>query len=337
MSNVGVKRNEWIESVRVLAMLFIIMSHISSSYLPAADKDSISSELLSFLFQPVASLAVFFFLAGYFTRKEMPVRKWIGRIFALLIPYFIWNGLFAFGLNDEVTWGRVFAIGSGFFLCADYPLWFVLAIIYMTILWPIWRFSPEIALIICLVFSCCGNNWNCQVLTSLPMPPPSTCSIFLCGVCAGRFSLAAMQKFFTYLFIPLLFVVILAGFYYSLPQVLLHIVFPCFILSFMACCAGIFPSFVSIIARYSHTVFFSYATHAGIIFSLGIAYRASTIQCDALLSEMYIPLTLMIFIFNIFVFKLMERYIPWILPFVAHYGKLPWLRKRNTTSSIVSD
>ena len=63
MENLGTKRNEWIEAVRVFAMLLIIMFHMPSSYLPNAYGDSLSSMILFFLFQPQASLTVFFFLA----------------------------------------------------------------------------------------------------------------------------------------------------------------------------------------------------------------------------------------------------------------------------------
>lgn len=329
MGNTGTKRNEWIESVRVLAMLLIIMIHMPASELPVADEHCLSSVILSFLFQPAASLFVFFFLAGYFTKKNMTVKKWLYRIVALLVPYFIWNGLFAFGLNDEITWGRVFGIGAGSFICADYPLWFVLAVIYMTVFWPIWRFSPEIAAVVCLVMSLCGNSWHCELLTHLPMPGPVAFFIFLCGVCAGRVSLDVLQKIFVYLFVPLLFIVIIGKYYYSIPC--LDIVAAALLLSFMACVSRVCPCVVRFAAKYSYAVFLSYATHAGVILLLGKLYQAYFTQYATLVREMYIPLAFLVFIFNVLAFRLMCRFVPWILPFIAHSGKLFWTRKQNTT------
>lgn len=334
MENTGAKRNEWIESVRVLAMLLIIMFHMPSSDLPVADEHCISSIILSFMFQPAASLFVFFFLAGYFSRKNMTVKKWMMRLVALLVPYFIWNGLFSFGLNDEVTWGRVFGIGSGSFICADYPLWFVLAIIYMTVFWPIWRFSPEIAAVVCLVMSLYGDSWHCELLTHLPMPSPTVFLVFLCGVCAGRFSLDVLQKMFVYLFVPLLFIVIIGKYYYSLPY--LTIVAAALFLSFMACISRVCPCIVSFTAKYSHAVFLNYATHAGIIYLLGKLYQAYFTQYAILVREMYIPFTFLIFMFNVFALRLMYRHIPWILPFIAHSGKFFWQSKQNATRVVDS-
>lgn len=329
MENTGARRNEWIESVRVLAMLLIIMFHMPSSYLPTADENCLSSKILSFMFQPGASLCAFFFLAGYFTRKSMTVKKWMMRIVSLLVPYFIWNGIFAFGLNDEVTWGRVFGIGSGVFLCADYPLWFVLAVIYMTLFWPIWRFSPEISAVVCLVMSIHGNSWHCELLTHLPMPNPSIFLVFLCGVCAGRFSLDSMQRAFVYLFVPLLFIVAIGKYCYPLPY--LNSFAAALFLSFVACVSRVCPCIVSFTAKYGNAVFLSYATHAGIIYLLGELYQAYFTPYATLVREMYIPLTFLIFMFNVLALKLMCRYVPWILPFVAHSGKFFWTRKQNTT------
>ena len=104
----------------------------------------------------------------------------------------------------------------------------------------------------------------------------------------------------------------------------------------MACISRVCPCIVSFTAKYSHAVFLNYATHAGIIYLLGKLYQVYFTQYATLLSELYIPLTLLIFMFNVSALRIMRRYIPWILPFVAHSGKFFWPSRQNTSRTVDS-
>lgn len=326
------KRNEWIESARVIAILLIVLFHVQSSALPPADEGSLSSLLLSFFVQPEASLTLFYFLVGYFTKTQMPVKKWVNRVLSLLIMYMIWNTLCSFGLNDEKTFSRIFGFCSADRVCADYPLWFVLSIIYMILLWPVWKARPGVVLIVCIAFVFWGNSWHCNALRYLPFPDPFSCSTFLFGVCLSRFSIPKIQKVVMLAFPLFLVLHIINLGYFSYSFYFSSICGAAFMLSLLAVCEKVFPCIIRGLARYSNAVFLCYASHAAILVLLGKCYLATGEPCTAILRESHIPIALVIFVCNVAGFAIMKKYTPWILPFIANYGRFPWVRTERKIS-----
>lgn len=304
-------------------MLLIILYHIPSSHLPRAASDSLSSGILHYLHQPGASLALFFILAGLFTKKVMSWKKWSHRLLSLLIPYIIWNLLCTPGLNDEITFSRVFGIGSSHNVCADYPLWFILSLIYMTLLLPVWKHSPELALAICLAFILSGNTWHCDFLRYAAFPVPSYFAFFLLGVVLARLSLSTIYKILLYFFPLFLALYIIFIYYGSAPGLLILLNTALLILASIAWFSKLFPALTSRIAPFSSVVFLVYVTHAGIILLLGYAYLYCGSPCKSLLAHSHLTLAILIYLANLFAFHLMRRYTPALLPFLAHHGSFP--------------
>lgn len=334
MQNKSLQKNEWIESVRVLAMLLIIMFHIPSSDLPQASNTSLSHYILSFFHSPGASFtAIFFFIAGYFTKRNMTYSKWLKKIISLLVPFIIWNTLCSFGLNDEATFSRIYGIGNSSLIPADYPFWFILAIIYMTLLWPIWRLAPEVALAVCLSFTQWNNSWLYDIFRG-GLPPPNAFSLFLIGVILSRIPLKQLQQYIVYGF-PIFMTLHIIDLYYITFPVILSLLNSAFmIMSGMALCAKLCPRVISFIAKFSCYVFLSYASHAPLIIILGYIYLAGkTATSDNILAHSHALIALVIFAANAAAFRIMQRYVPGILPYIAHYGQLPWLQKNKDRST----
>ncbi len=330
MQNKSLQKNEWIESIRVLAMLLIILFHIPCSSLPQASNTSSSHYILTFFHSPGASFTtIFFLIAGYFTKREMSYRKWLKRIISLLIPFIIWNTLCAFGLNDEATFSRIYGIGSKNLLPADFPLWFVLSIIYITFLWPIWRLAPEILLAVSLAFTLWDNSWHCDICREF-LPSPDDFARFLLGVTIARIPLKKLQHYFAYTFPIFMVLHIIDQYYITFPIFLSCLNSAFMIMSGMALCAKLCPKVISFVAKFSYSVFLSYASHVPIIMIMGYIYLLDkTAASYNFLTNSHVLIALVIFGLNVVTFRIMQRYIPGVLPFIAYHGQLPKLQRKQ--------
>lgn len=316
-------RSGWVDASRVFAMLLIVLYHIPSSAFPAPEPSSIACMVGAFFNHSGAALALFFLLAGYFTKQKWILSKWLQRLLALTIPYIIWNILFAAGLRDECSFSRIFGIGSVSGVCADYPLWFVRSLIFITLLQPLWRFYPTIWLSVCICFAYWGNSWHWDVLTYLPFPRPEDCCLFLLGVILSRFELNRLHKYIVF-YIPVFILVYLL---YPLCfechfAVLSNLGMAIFILSAFAFMEKFFQKAVCWVASLNKSCFLVYSTHAGIIVVAGVVYHTYAESTDFSISSLYIPLVLAIYAANIAVYNILNKYIPWILPLIAHTGSL---------------
>ena len=322
-----ITRSCWIDASRVFAMHLIILFHLSSSALPPLHDYGYIYSFASFCGFAGSALALFFILSGYFTAlPAFSYKKWLIRLVSLAVPYFVWNTLFSVGLNDDCTLSRIYGLGEIDALCADYPLWFVRALFFITLLQPLWRKYTFLWLIVCVCYMFLGNGWPCSFISSLPFPEPKTCSLFLMGACLSLIKIHTLYKYLVISF-PLLLIlnaVLYCNNFACFQEfaIALNIIRAGLILSFFAFMESKLPFIVNWIAKQNQACFLAYASHAGIIIVLGIILVDKLNINKELLQSMSLFIAILIYYVNVIAFRLLKKYLPFLLPYVAHSGHI---------------
>ncbi|MBQ3525447.1 MAG: acyltransferase family protein [Akkermansia sp.] len=323
----SLKRCSWVDASRVLAMLVVVLYHLPSSAMPAVEPGSLAQFVLRVFNGPGVSLALFFVLAGYFTGYKFELNKWLVRLLSLFVPYVIWNLFCTFGLTDEITFSRIFGVGSEEGLCADYPLWFIRDVFFITLLQPLWRYFPCTFFIFCIGCLCVlGDNAPSVFLENIPIPEFYVFCLFMGGVLLSRITLQTLQSYSNIWFPCSILLAVISFFLWSHAPILYNIFGACVILGFFSIIEKICFPITLFLSKMSHACFLTYASHAGMIIVIGKLLQKNDL-CDNLCA-VYIPLAVAIYAVNVGAYYAIKRFLPVLLPFVAHEGKLLNLNRK---------
>lgn len=317
-------RAEWVDAARVVATLGIVFYHMNSCYMEASSQPALVAGIKGFLSVPGGLLAFFFLVSGYFCKPDMAAQKWLRRIVMLLVGYVVWNLLFAPGLNDEATLGRIFGLGSAGAVCADYPLWYIRALIMMMLVLPLFRRCVWLYALLALAGTVWGNSWHCTWLANIPFPQPFSVLMFALGSLFSSVPLPGMQRFFLFSS-PLWAVGCALAYWGGLPLPEVHEICAAFLLLSLGSLLSMVPGLVNFIAKGADASYLCYAAHAGAILAAGTLLRQYMPQACAS-SWVYCALPFAVYAGCIVAMKLMRAYAPWLLPWLAHAGRLPFFK-----------
>lgn len=318
------QRAEWLDIARVVATLGIVFYHMGSCYISSSAQPELVVGAKSLLGVPGGLLAFFFMVSGYFCKPGMPVGKWVRRIVMLLVGYVVWNLLYAPGLNDEPTLGRIFGLGSAGAVCADYPLWYIRALIMMMLVLPLFRRCIWLYALLGLVGTVWGNSWHCAWLEGIPFPPPFWVLMFAAGSLFSCVSLPKMRCFLLYT-APVWAAgcAVLYWGTFSLPC--LHQLSAALLLLSLGTLLAMVPRVGGFIAKGADASYLCYAVHAGALLAISILLqRYLPAACAS--RWVYCLLPFMVYAGCVAAMRLMRAYAPWLLPWLAHEGKLPFLK-----------
>lgn len=226
------KRYEWIDNARIVAAFLIMMRHLPCVEVPG------DFPLVSFvktLFQDLVyngRVPFFLILAGYFLSRNVTWKKAWDRFVWLLIPFMIWNAVYAYGVChhsltiqsvcvDLLGINNIGDEGAFSLFGADVagrpcitPSWFLRDVMLLSLLTPlIVRLSKWIPCVLVLMTSImlCNVRPNPMALFS-----PGTVYFYFLGVFLVRFRLddayrilnrGFMPYFVTGLIAPCVFVI----------------------------------------------------------------------------------------------------------------------------------
>jgi len=323
------ERALWLDFTRVLAAFIIIYDHLNSSYFAANTYETVQSHIKYIFGAGDASIPFFYIVGGYFTKMSINASKLSRKILSLTLVFTLWNLIYAVGLNDEINFSRIFGIGRSDGICADYALWFVRDIIIILCLCGIIKKSLLISSVIAMVFYLWGNQWHSEFLQHIPFPKPSAFLLYFLGLSLSYFDLALIhKKLIKYLplyvlLTPLFIIGKHQGYFELIPelQILLSIyraLLLIYISQFVQLAA---PHSFNYLAAQSKSCFLSYAIHAGAI--LGGSMLLLRYYPPLLESKFFVlSLPFIIFIFCGIFYRFMKVKIPFLLPLLAHEGKL---------------
>ena len=318
------QRAEWLDVARVLATLGIVFYHMNSCHILPSAQPGLIAGAKAFFIVPGGLLAFFFMVSGYFCKPDMPVGKWLRRVVMLLVGYVVWNLLFAPGLHDEVTFGRIFGLGSAGAVCADYPLWYIRALILMMLVLPLFRRCIWLYVLFALAGTLWGNSWHCAWLAAVPFPDSFSVLLFAVGSMFSYVPLQRLSRFF--FFSAPVWAAACATLYwggFQLPEV--HQVCAAFLLLSLGCVLAKVPKLGSFITKGADASYLCYAVHAGALLLIGTLLSKYMPQaCSS--SWVYCLLPLAVYAGCAVAMKLMRGYTPWLLPWLAHAGKLPFFK-----------
>lgn len=314
----------WLDVSRVFATLFIVYFHMSISGLPASAQPDAVAAGKHLLRIPGGTLLFFFMVSGYFCKPGMAWGKWWQRVVSLVAVYVSWNLATAPFLHDEPTLGRIFGIGQGCPFCADYPLWYVRALVLMMLTLPLFRRCVWLYALLALGFVLWGNSWHCSVMEAIPYPHPHDVLAFALGSLFSYVPLERMRRFFLYT-LPL-WLAYCAG-DYALGWNIPHLGDFCgaFLLAGLGAALAAWPAAGRRIAGWADASFLCYAVHAGVLLVAGTAL-ARFCPAAAACPVVYVLLPVLVYAGSMGGMWLMRRYAPALLPWLAHSGKLPFLR-----------
>ncbi len=317
-------RAEWLDIARVVVTLGIVFYHMGSCYISSSAQPELVAGAKSLLSVPGGLLAFFFMVSGYFCKPGMPVGKWVRRIVMLLVGYVVWNLLYAPGLNDEPTLGRIFGLGSAGAVCADYPFWYIRALIMMMLVLPLFRRCIWLYALLGLAGTVWGNSWHCAWLEGIPFPSPFWVLMFAAGSLFSCVPLPKMRCFLLYT--APVWVAGCAVFdwgTFSLPC--LHQLSAALLLLSLGTLLAMVPRVGGFIAKGADASYLCYAVHAGALLAISILLqRYLPAACAS--RWVYCLLPFMVYAGCVAAMRLMRAYAPWLLPWLAHEGKLPFLK-----------
>ncbi len=159
---------------------------------------------LTFFRNPNGVLCFFFVLAGYFTSRNMTWTKWRSKWLMLFSSFLLWNAIFSLGLSDDLSMSRIYGIGSGYLVCADYPLWFVRDLLLMLIFFPLIRKFPLIAMLSCALLIIIHKLKPIAFFIEYPVfPHMDNWLFFTLGFFLNRFSVETIREKMLKLAVPL--------------------------------------------------------------------------------------------------------------------------------------
>ena len=318
------RRAEWLDVARVVATLGIVFYHMNSCHISPSAQPELVAGAKALLGVPGGVLAFFFVVSGYFCKPDMPVGKWVKRIVMLLVGYVVWNLLYAPGLNAEPTLGRIFGVGCAGAVCADYPLWYIRALILMMLVLPLFRRCVWLYALLGLAGTVWGNSWHCDWLESIPFPAPFSVLMFAAGSLFSCVSLPKMRRFFLYtapVWAAGCAVIHWGGL--SLPY--LHLLSAALLLLSLGALLAMVPRVGCFIAKCADASYLCYAAHAGTLLAISmVLQRYLPDACNS--SGVYCLLPFAVYAACVAAMRLMRAHAPWLLPWLAHEGKLPFLK-----------
>lgn len=94
---VQIKRQKWIELLRILAIFLVVCHHATSLFFKQRNLDILSNGFVSFIFSISAiAVPIFFMISGYLLLdKNDNKQKYISRLTKLIIPLLIWSIIYA--------------------------------------------------------------------------------------------------------------------------------------------------------------------------------------------------------------------------------------------------
>ncbi len=202
------RRVEWIDNARVIAAVLIMALHVGGLGIhpPAFSMHCASSLVSGSNFG--APVPFFFIVAGYFLARNITWKKAWNRFVWLLIPFVIWNLAVYFISAGEVSSPSLFKIlGVGSVLLESLsisddpwqvpvlpPTWFLRDIILLSLLTPLFdkfRACIPALLILCVSTTAWTKGFAYGVTISL-----TSCIYYLLGVWLSRFTPEAANRIF---------------------------------------------------------------------------------------------------------------------------------------------
>lgn len=199
------KRYEWIDNARIVAAFLIMMRHLPCVETPG---DFPVVDFVKTLFQDLVyngRVPFFLILAGYFLSRNVTWKKAWDRFVWLLIPFVIWNAIYAYGvlhhsfslqsvcvdllgINNFVYGGPLSLFGAGVSgqPCIG-PSWFLRDVMLLSLLTPlIVRFAKWIPCVLVIMTAILFTNTQPY---QMALFSPSTLYFYLLGVFLVRFRL----------------------------------------------------------------------------------------------------------------------------------------------------
>lgn len=307
------RRSLWVDVARVWATWMIVVYHMPCSRFEVMAPGGSWGEWCKHLNLPTTPLFFFFFVSGYFSSSDVTWRNRWQRVAKLFICYVVWNFVFAWGLRDEISIARVFAWGGG--VCADYPLWYVWALILLTLVAGVFRRVPYVLLILYGVFYWWDNSWHCALGKYMALPSPQAALVFAVGGWCHRFSLAALKTFF--LRTGILWIILIA---WPVSSFCSDVAITALFIA--GCCAlsAMLPSCAKRMAALAPASFLCFATHAGTIWVISCV--VGKLDAESLRAPWVIWATPFVAYMGAAVaYELMKRYAPALLPPLAYSGR----------------
>ena len=309
----------WVDVVRVIATLFIVVYHMPVSRFEAQAQPGWVRMLLELTQMPVSALMAFFLISGYFTPPTVSGRKIVCRVLALMVPYVVYNSLYALVDTQDFSLARVYGIGHDG--CLDYPLWYVFALGCLITLVGVFRKYLWIPAVVCGVFVVMGNDWGCSFAHWAPFPSPMYSLVFFVGCLLSSCSISRIGKVLVW-GLPIFLVTLMVMEHEWIRAGLVVLIL------FSLCCLWgiICPRASRITAGLASPAFLCYALHAGAIVAFG--HLLQWVDPDLLESSwIYGALPFVIYFICWLMWLCMKRYAPILLPVLAYIGQYGWVRK----------
>ena len=313
------ERVVWVDVVRVIATLLIVVYHMPVSRFEVQAQPEWVRMLLEITQMPVSALMAFFLISGYFTPPVLSGRKIVCRVLALMLPYVVYNSLYALLDTQDFSLARVYGIGHGG--CLDYPLWYVFALGFLITLVGVFRKYIWGLAAVCGVFVVMGNDWGCSFANMAPFPSPLYSLVFFAGCLLSSCPIDRIGKVLVWGF-PVFLVTSMVIEHEGIKAGLVAL------MMFSLCCSWekIWPSGARMAAGLASPAFLCYALHAGAIVAFG--HLLQWINPDLLGSTwIYGALPFVIYLICWLGCSCMKRYARILLPVLAYIGQYGWMRK----------
>lgn len=312
-------RAVWVDVARLIATVMIVVYHMPTSRFSSSAAPVWIQELLNYTSMPSSALLVFFFISGYFSPPSMKWAKISTRIIALMLPYLVYNSLYAIIDSQDFSISRVYGIGRGG--CLDYPLWYVYALACLIFFVSVARKYIVVLLMACAVCVAYGNEWPWKINEYMPFATPVQSLAFLLGSWMSRISVQRMGDALMYGF-PLW----LAGLFFTDNETLSASCVMCLLFALSRLLECYWSGAALKMALFSRASFVCFALHAGLI----VLFSQLAQLVDSSLLEnrvLYGFIPFAICILSWWVYVCMNRYTPILLPLLAYSGRPGWLVK----------
>lgn len=203
----------WVDLIRVTAIYFVVMIHVSGQLTNVWGKIPNSQWLIADVYGAVARISVplFFMISGYLLlpRSESLRVFFTKRMTKILIPFIVWSFIYLFWYCGSHAAACTTSFVSQLLLVRGtyYHLWFLYTLISIYFFLPILRlmFRPEIdkrilwyLIVLWLVFqpvlTIARQVWNFNINISPPLATGFLC-FFIVGYLLGEISLSRSRLF----------------------------------------------------------------------------------------------------------------------------------------------
>lgn len=334
------KRYEWIDNARLLAALFIICMHMCQAFPdnPAATCDT--AKYLAYGSTLYGQVPYFFVLAGYFLGRRITWHKAFDRALWLFVPFLLWNVIvYAIQNPQNLSWETVRhlpqLLGIGcifdkkmhmFGLPMSVPVinvtWFLRDIIVLSLLTPILvRFKLVVLALLLVVVSYVNLSFQPDATVLMT---PYACFYYMLGICLSNCKISDACRIFnkklTVVFVITLAAVVANCLWHGLkahPMGNPTLVGGLFGAMLIAYCGVLLerhlPRFSKCLAPCGPACFLVFVLHLPVL-QLAARYLPECITGTWAAWLLPIPTCAVI----IFVFLMMKRFTPWLMPYLGH-------------------